>query len=316
LSEHPGSPPRVSVCIPAFNAAAYLRPALESVLMQDYRDVEIIVVDNHSTDNTVALVEEFIARGDARIRLHRNDSNIGMVGNLNRCMELSRGAYIKFLMADDLLRPGCLSRMASALDAHPAVTLVACGRAIVDENGLPTGTTRAFDADRLLTGAQAIVDCLYGSNFIGEPTAVMFRRKDLDGLGGGFRADLPQLLDMDLWFRLLEKGDLLYLAEPLCAVRRHAAQMTHANIRSGALVQDNVTLYETYAHKPYARAAWRLRMRRRIYMAHRVWVSRHYLAPERRRAVLSRYGSPLAYRLMPAVDLLRRLRAGFKRSHT
>lgn len=300
------SAPQVSVCIPAFNAAAYLGPALESVLAQDHPDFEVVVVDNHSTDGTGALVEQWIARGESRIRLYRNDSNIGMVANLNRCLELAAGRYVKFLMADDLLRPACLARMSAALDAHAGVSLVASGRDIIDPQGHARGRRCAFRSDRIVPGKQALVDCLYGANFIGEPTAVMFRRRDVDA---GFRADLPQLLDMELWFRLLERGDLMYLAESLCAIRHHAEQATNANIRSGALVRDNVTLYEAYAHKPYARAGLRLRLRHRAYMARRVWVSRDFLPPDERQAVLERFGSTLAYRLMPAVERLRRVLA-------
>ncbi len=288
--------PKLSVCIPAFNCAAYMRQAAESALEQSHQSFEILIVDNCSTDETAALAEELVKKGKGRIRFHKNDRNIGIAGNLNRCMEYARGAYIKFLMADDMLLPGCLEQMAARLDANKSATLVTCGRQIIDEHGRKLATRRYSSTDVVVPGKQAISECLFGSNYIGEPTAVMFRKCDVEG---EFREDLPQLLDMDMWFRLLEHGDLHYMGEPLCAIRRHGAQMTRANIQSGALIDDNIRLFETYAHKACITPSLRLAARHKVYMAYRVWMSRKYISPEKRKMVLNRYGSTLAYWLMP-----------------
>jgi hypothetical protein len=145
-------------------------------------------------------------------------------------------------------------------------------------------------------GRQVITECLFGSHYVGEPSAVMFRKSDLNG---GFREDLPQVLDIDMWFRLLERGDLLYIGTPLCAIRQHADQMTNANIKSGALIDDNIKLFETYSQKSYIKPTLRLVLKRRVYIAHRVWMSRKYISTEKRSLVLQQYGSVLAYWLMP-----------------
>lgn len=288
--------PQLSVCIPTYNCAEFLRQAVESVLMQTYQNLEIVIIDNCSTDETVTLVEEIISSSSRNIRFYKNDRNIGMVSNLNRCLELARGTYIKFLMADDLLLQGCLEQMAAGLETNNSVTLVACGRMTVDEKGYELSIRRYSDTNIVVPGARAITECLFGRNYIGEPTAVMFRKSDLEGK---FREDMPQVLDMDMWFRLLEHGDLLYMSEPLCAIRRHARQMTHANIKSGALVEDNIKLFEAYSHKAYINPSWRLVVQHRIYITYRVWMSRKYISYNHRRKVLNRYGSVLAYWLMP-----------------
>ena len=288
--------PKVSVCIPAFNAAEFLRQAVESVLEQSYLDVEIVIIDNCSTDETIVVVEELIKKSIRNIRFYKNDRNIGLVGNLNRCLEYAQGTYIKLLMADDVLLPGCLKQMANALDTHRPVTLVASGRLIIDERGRELTIRRYSNTNALVPGKKAITECLFGSNYSGEPTAVMFRKSDLKGK---FREDLPQVLDIDMWFRLLEGGDLLYIGEPLCAIRRHSDQMTHANIQSGALVEDNIELFEAYSHKAYIRPSLRLAAQHKIYMAHRVWMSRKYISSEKKKMLLNRYGSTLAYWLMP-----------------
>src|SRR3989338_6407950 len=202
--------PKVSVCIPAFNAADYLRQAVESVLGQDYQDYEIVLVDNCSTDHTGSLVSELQQLSNGRIRFYQNDRNIGLVGNLNRCLEYAKGSYIKFLCADDMLLPGCLDQMAAGLDLHQSVKLVGSGRLVVDERGNELGVRRYMTGDAIVRGKQVITRCLFGGNYIGEPTAVMFRKSDLKGC---FREDMPQLSDMDMWFQLLEQGDLLSLED-------------------------------------------------------------------------------------------------------
>lgn len=297
----PSDNPKVSVCIPTYNCAGYLRLAIASVLAQNYQNLEIVIVDNCSTDSTVILVEEFAKNSDNNIRFYRNGRNIGLVGNLNRCLEYARGTYIKFLMADDVLLPNCLERMAFWLDSKQDITLVACGRRIIDEYGQELAVHRYSSGQVVVSGSQAIAECLFGSNFIGEPTAVMFRKSSLKGK---FREDLPQVLDMDMWFRLLEQGDLLYIGEPYCAVRRHADQMTLANIKSGALVDDNIKLFETYSHKSYIKYSLRLSIQHKIYMTYRVWISRKYVSDKKRRDVLNRYGSTVVYWLIPVAWFL------------
>lgn len=296
---------KVSVCIPAFNAADYLRQAVESVLVQDYRDYEIVIVDNCSTDHTESLVSELQQLSKGRICFYQNNRNIGLVGNLNRCLEYAKGAYIKFLCADDMLLPGCIEKMAAGLDLYPSVKLVSCGRLVVDRHGNKLGTSHYVAGDNIVSGKQVITRCLFGGNYIGEPTAVMFRKSDLKG---GFRDDLPQLSDMDMWFQLLEQGDLLSLERPLCAIRSHPAQMTHANVRSGRLIEDNIKLFETYSQKSYLEATWLLRLQHKLLMTYRVWVSRKSISDETRKMVLDQYAIRSAYALMPVVELALRLK--------
>jgi glycosyltransferase involved in cell wall biosynthesis len=302
--------PLISVCIPTFNCAQYLSQAIASVLMQNYQNIEIVIVDNCSTDETVALVEGVIKNSNRVIRFYKNDQNIGLVGNLNRCLEYSRGEYIKFLMADDMLQPSCLERMSNWLDERKSVSLVACGRLIIDEDGRENSIKRYSKVDCVVPGNQAISECLYGSNFIGEPTAVMFRKSDLEGV---FREDMPQVLDIDMWFRLLERGWLAYIGDPLCSIRQHAGQMTNANIKSGALVEDNIKLFDIYSQKVYIKPSCYLTALHRVYMTYRVWMSRQYIPSEKSKMILNRYGCSLLYWAMPAGVFLLRLGRWFLR---
>lgn len=290
--------PIVSICIPVRNGAQFIGQAVTSVLKQSYRNFEVVIVDNCSTDNTASLIRE-MALSDSRIRFYSNDYDLGLVGNLNTCLQYACGVYVKFVLADDMLMAGCLEKMVSVLDKQPSVVLVAAGRLIVDESGNSIALRRYSDKYSVVLGAKAIQRCLFGGNYIGEPTAVMFRRCDA---ARGFRDDLIQLTDLEMWFHLLERGELASLPETLCAIRRHAGQMTVQSIKSGALIEDNVRLFEEYGRKPYIRNTWMNNFTRGVRMAYRVWISRKYLEPMRRKEVLRRYSIPLVYCLiMPIV---------------
>ena len=126
----------------------------------------------------------------------------------------------------------------------------------------------------------------------------MFRKKDLTGF---FREDLPQLMDMEMWFQLLEQGELLSIEVPLCSIRLHSEQMTYKNIRSGKLLDDNVKLFDSYSQKSYLETTPLLVIQHKFLMAYRVWISRKFISDKKKRLVLRKYASKLAYLLMPFI---------------
>ena len=107
--------PKVSVCIPVYNSADTVARSITSVLSQSYQDFECVVVDDHSADSTVEKVEAFT---DERVRIVRNESNIGVVGNHNECLRQARGELIQFVHGDDWLLPGCLERLVPTFEGH------------------------------------------------------------------------------------------------------------------------------------------------------------------------------------------------------
>lgn len=249
--------PQVSICIPTYNYRRYLSHALDSALAQTFADIEIVVVDNCSDDGTPELMEQYCRR-DNRIVFRRNATNIGMTANFNMAMEVARGKYIKFLCADDVLRPECVSSMVAVMESRPDVRLAASRRVLVgpEHGGLPP--LHITPRYRIVPGENAIRRCFYHGNFIGEPTAVMFRKEDVRF---GFDAQYYQALDMELWFRLLEKGTLAYFIEALCGVRVHDSAGTTENIRAGRIASDKVRLFESYARKEYMRGTIAERIR-------------------------------------------------------
>ena len=129
-----GPTPTLTVGVPVYNGATYLEAAVESVLAQSFRDLELIVSDNASTDDTEAIGRALAAR-DRRVTYRRNAQNVGLSGNFNMLVPLARGRLFKWATADDLLRPGYLERCVAAIDADPSVVLAYPRTDFVDATG-------------------------------------------------------------------------------------------------------------------------------------------------------------------------------------
>ncbi len=210
--------PLVSVCIPLYNGGLYIRETIESVLAQTLSDWELIITDDCSTDNSREIVASF---SDKRIRYLLNPQRLGVEGNWNRCVNEGLGAYRKLLCHDDRLHPDCLSRQLSAITmpGNESVSLVTSARRIVSPQGTPFLMRRWKGHDQIITGRKAIQQIVRsGTNQIGEPSAVLFRASDWNALKG-FSARYPYVIDLDFWFKLLNRGDCFYLTEPLCDFR-------------------------------------------------------------------------------------------------
>ena len=232
----------VSVGIPAYNHARVVGDALRSAMAQSYKNLEILVVDNHSEDQTDRVVAD-IAAGDPRVRYVRHAENLGMARNFSACISLAKGEFVQILCADDVLDPGCAAALANALRSNPEAVLAACGRILTDENLKPVRVVRARTRREVVPGLALLRECFSYSNLIGEPTAVMFRRA---AASRGFHPDYSQAVDLEMWMHLLTHGAAILLPEPLCRIRRHAAQASHENVRSGRVVEDKQRLFRDY----------------------------------------------------------------------
>lgn len=255
------SSPLVSVCIPTYNYGRFIPDAIRSILSQSLTDFELIVVDNASNDATAEIVDPFV-RSDPRIRVYRNTENIGIVKNFNRALECATGEYVKILCADDLLAPSALEKSLVLIQSNPEVSLVTTGRLLVDCGLRPIGYSSYCSRVGSIDGGEVIDRCLFGTNYVGEPSAVLFRRHQA---ARGFDENYPHLLDMAMWFHLLEQGRLACIPEPLTYIRQHTRQLTQNNRRSGQLVEDKKRIFSAYIAKPYVQGnalrvfRWRLR---------------------------------------------------------
>jgi len=212
--------PKVSVCIPVYNGQDYIAEAIESVQAQTFHDYEIIVCDNCSTDDTEKIVRSY---DDARIRYCRNEKNLGLVGNANRCLELSEGEYICILHHDDTMLPENLELKAKVLDENPQVGFVHSNLYWVDEGGnVLSEWLEDAQRDYIEDGKKVFLRYMKRMPkgaliFIGSVLA----RKECYVELGGFREDLPHSNDNEMWLRLSLFYDVACVGKPLVTWRQH-----------------------------------------------------------------------------------------------
>lgn len=207
----PGDPDElVSVIIPTRNRRRLLELAVASVLGQAWARLEVIVVDDASTDDTATFLSDLAGR-DHRVRGIRLDAAGGGAAARNAGILAARGAYVAFLDDDDVWLPEKLARQVAALQATPEAVAVSCSFYIESASAAPVVKTLHAPAD-----AQEII-C---SNHLGGASMCLARRRVLLDIGG-FDAALRSSQDWDLWIRLHDAGRLLVCPEPLVRYLPH-----------------------------------------------------------------------------------------------
>jgi GT2 family glycosyltransferase len=211
---------RVSVIIPTYNHAAYLPAAVDSALAQTLPNVEVIVVDDGSTDETPALVRD---RWGARVRYVRQD-NRGLAAARNAGIVHARGDSLIFLDADDELLPRCAEARAARLDATPALGWVFSDVLLVDEAGVTRRASEAYRYDGPRLHGLLFDELLRRGNFI--PIHAISFRAAVVRAAGGFDERLPNTEDYDLLVRIARTSPTGYLEEPLGRCRVRASSMS------------------------------------------------------------------------------------------
>jgi glycosyltransferase involved in cell wall biosynthesis len=197
--------PRVTVLMPVYNADAYVAAATESILAQTYTDFEFLIIDDGSTDSSLAVITEY-ANADWRIRVISR-ANRGLVTTLNEGLAESRGGYIARMDADDVAMPSRLREQAAFLAANDRCALLGTSFILIDEHGNVVSAWRSFIHDLTIKHALAVEGCIC------HPTA-MYRKSAVLEVGG-YREAYVAAEDCDLWRRLAKIGDLHNLPEPL-----------------------------------------------------------------------------------------------------
>lgn len=212
---------RVTIGLPVRDGERYLVEALDSLLAQTYRDFELIVSDNASTDRTEAIVRAY-AEKDPRIRYYRNQQNVGGCRNHNRVVELASGDYFLWASHDDARAPGCLERCVDVLDREPGVVLCYTGSIIVDENGRRIREGRASPAAWLPRASDRFRELIRLDHDI-EPVYGLIRLNVLRKT-----PCLAQFPDSDrvLMAELSLHGPFRRIDEPLLFRRDHAGRST------------------------------------------------------------------------------------------
>lgn len=234
--------PTVTVVIPCFNYAGYVGSAIDSALTQTGVHTDVVVVDDCSTDGSADVIAA-IAAEDPRVRLLRNERNLGPVGTFNAGLPLATGEFLVRLDADDLLTPGALQRATALADAFPSVGLVYGHPLHFSRTPLPAPRLRA----RRWTVWPGTVwleeRCRTGLNVITSPEVVM-RRSVVDMVGG--QRDLAHTHDMEMWLRIAAVSDVAYLAGADQAWHReHARSLSQALDPRFGDIRDRRDAFET-----------------------------------------------------------------------
>ncbi len=250
--------PLVSICIPTYNSSIFLQHTLNSVLSQSYKNLEVILCDDASTDNTIEIIESY---QDYRIKLFRNPKNLGVAENWNRCISLANGDFIKMMGADDILYPDCIKEQTAIFqkDIHQKISLVISSRDIISpENKIIMNRKFPFFTGKISSKRAIRMNFWFGTNVVGEPVSGLFR-SDFVKNGGKYSSDNLYLIDLDFWCKILQSGSLYVIHKPLSAFR------ISRNSLSSSLRFEQAGLYRKFSRKLYQRESSPIKR-------HHVWI--------------------------------------------
>ncbi len=232
----------VSICIPTYNGASFLEESLESVKRQTYNNIEVIVSDDASIDDTLAIVKKFKDGVDFPVTIISHKPN-GIGANWNHCIKHAKGAYIKFLFQDDVLMPNCIEEMLAVFAQYPKLGLVGCKREFIIESETTAEIKDWINKFKNLqvqfekTEDITFIDNTLFSrrdftespmNKIGEPPTVMFKKEIINEVGL-FDEKLEQILDYVFYYRILKDYPIAIINKSLVKFRIHKNQATNVN---------------------------------------------------------------------------------------
>ena len=209
-----------SIVIPNYNYGHFIRQTLESAVHQTYPNLEIIVVDDGSTDDSVSIVQEYEKQYD-NVTLYKNEKNLGVVGNHNKAVSLSKGTYICVLSSDDYLDVHFIEECVRKFEEHPSAGMVVSAMHMVDEKGNVTDPPNYYGSSFICKGIYQCKVFLMSNTFV--PSQVLFKRECIENpeVGGAFSDFADTSIDTELWYRICLHYDFLYFDKRLCYYRSY-----------------------------------------------------------------------------------------------
>lgn len=214
--------PTLSVHITSYNYGRFLRQTIESVLNQTFKDFELIIVDDASTDNSVELIKSYAAK-DSRISLIEHNHNQGYASSIIEVSKLSQGKYLVHIDSDDWIRdPQAFELQVELMEQHPEVSFVYSPLAHYDNEGNCKFLMQAYKQDQIQPGAVE-VEKVFG-RFVPH-TGTLIRATAYQACGG-YDPGYHYALDLKLWLDLCEHGKVAYINRLLYAYRQHETSMS------------------------------------------------------------------------------------------
>ncbi len=202
--------PLVSICIPVYNGEQTIERCLRAVLAQKIEDSELLVVDNKSTDRTVELASRLL-NGLPNARIVVNDTNIGRIGNWNRCLELARGRYLKFALANDVLLQGSVQRLMDEALQSENIVIVASRHRLIQQMPEQIPEMRNPSHRYRFTSAEALRLVDNGEDPFWACNGMLIRLEPVMAGGIRFREDMPYMADKLFFLQLAMKGETVFL---------------------------------------------------------------------------------------------------------
>ena len=216
--------PQITVLMTVYNGGNYLKPTVQSVLNQTFKDFEFLIIDDCSKDNSLEIIRSF---GDARIRIHKNETNVGQTRSLNVGLRLAAGSYVARIDADDVAFSRWLETQLSFIEHHPQNTVVSASAVIIDHEG------RVKRLLKSLSSPEDILLKTLTSTPINHVGSLMHKDAVLES--GGYNENFRVAADYELWSRLLVRGLVLTsTGEALTAIRVHGLSVSRQEKDSAA----------------------------------------------------------------------------------
>ena len=219
------SSPTVSVIVPAYNHEEYITDCIQSILKQDYPYLDLIVINDGSTDKTDLRIKELLKNNPSRLR-YVTKENEGLIKTLNLGLKLAQGEFFCELASDDMLLPGSIRNRVSYLEKNPDIDVVFADAYILE--GKTRTTVRASEGKtRFSSSKHTVVDLLKGNARILFPSG-MFRKSSLEKLSG-FDEDFRYYEDVAIMYKLALDSRIGYLDEPVMYYRKHWTNISSSN---------------------------------------------------------------------------------------
>lgn len=211
--------PKVTVIMPCFNHGEFLTDSVNSILRQTHADLELIIVDDCSTDHSAAAIQR-LADGDKRIRALRHEHNQGLSRSRNDALRVASGEFIAFCDSDDLWQPDKLSEQLELLRRNPEYALTYCDTWIIDGKGSQTGQrfSDLFPLPKVASGL--LFDDLVRRNFINIQSVLM--RRECMEVEPAFDERIELVQDWWYWIKLSHRHRFLYSDKPMASYRVHS----------------------------------------------------------------------------------------------
>ena len=223
-----------------YNGEKYLRPQIESILTQSYENIELVVVDDASTDSTLSILKEFAVR-DNRIYIYPAENNLGFIANFERGIRLAKGEFIALADQDDIFRSDKIEVLINTLKAYPERDLAVSDLSLVDENGNVLSESMWASQKRYPSTGHPFRRLVYANFATG--CAMMIRRRLLD-----FALPFPpNCLVHDWWLAVVaaseNAGGIYLVREALTSYRQHTSNIIGARKRAPLSIRKNLTIF-------------------------------------------------------------------------